>query len=96
MSNGTLDTAHSKNVSTSSQVGTGIYCLKITATVTNANATVDTGNDGGQFGSASVVLGGEDPSNYIGTLCPSGDNAIVGVSTTSGSNANYSTWSDFN
>jgi hypothetical protein len=97
LSNGTLDTAHSKNVSTSSEATTGLYCLKITVPVVNASATVDVGNDNtGLFGAASAILSGQDPHGYITSLCPSGDNALIGVEENSGNNADYSTWSNFN
>jgi hypothetical protein len=97
LSNGTLDTAHSKNVSASSLAFPGIYCLKITVPVSNASATVDVGNDGtGKFGAASAILGGQDPTNLVTSLCPAGDNAIIGVEDNTGANASYSTWSNFN
>jgi len=36
LANGTLDTAHSKNVSAVTQEGTGIYCLTVTVPVTTS------------------------------------------------------------
>jgi hypothetical protein len=60
-------------------------------------STVDTGGNGGFFGFASGVLAGQDPSGFIGALCPAGSNVIVGVSDAGGSaNADYPTWSVFN
>jgi hypothetical protein len=93
---GTLDAAHSKNVSASSNVGTGVYCATVTVNVVNATSTVDTGGNGGFFGFSSVVLAGQDPSGFIGALCPAGSNVIVGVADGGGSNANYPTWTAFN
>jgi hypothetical protein len=84
-------------VSSSVHVGTGVYCGTVTVNVANATSTVDTGGNGGFFGFSSVVLAGQDPSNFIGILCPAGSNFIVGVSDAGGaSNADYPTWTAFN
>lgn len=96
MSDGTLDATHSKNVSAASTVSTGIYCLKVSVAVNDAVSTVDAGNNGGFFGSAVVILSGQDPSGFIPVLCPAGDNALVATFDTSGANANDSTWTIFN
>lgn len=64
--------------------------------MTNATTSVDSGNNGGNFASASAVLGAEDPSHLVSTLCPAGDNAIIGTWDTTGANANEPTWSAFN
>jgi hypothetical protein len=93
---GVLDAANSKNVSAASKAGgTGIYCLKVTVPVTNVSGTVDIANAGGQFGSVSAVLSGQDPSNFIGILCPAGDNVLVGAEH-AGSNVDYGFWVNFN
>jgi hypothetical protein len=97
LSDGTLDVAHSKNVASASKTATtGIFCLKISVPVTNASATVDAGNSNGLPGSASVALIGQDPNNYIGTDCPVGDNAVVGVINGTGGNADRAFWAEFN
>jgi hypothetical protein len=94
-STGVLDTANSKNVTAASNISTGVFCLKVTVPVTNVSGTVDTGNSGGQFGGVSAVLSGQDPSNYIGTLCPAGDNVLVGTDH-GGTNQNFAFWVNFN
>jgi hypothetical protein len=94
-STGVLDTANSKNVTAASNISTGVFCLKVTVPVTNVSGTVDTGNSGGQFGGVSAVLSGQDPSNYIGTICPAGDNVLVGTDH-GGTNQNFAFWVNFN
>jgi hypothetical protein len=97
MGDGTLDAAHSKNVSATSHVATGIFCATVTVNVTNMTSTVDAGNSGGAFGSADGVLAGQDPGGFIAALCPAGSNVIVGAATADGSsNADYATWTAFN
>jgi Collagen triple helix repeat (20 copies) len=92
---GVLDTANSKNVSVASKSGLGIYCLKVTVPVTNVSGMVDIANAGGQFGSVSAVLSGQDPANFIGTLCPAGDNVLVGAEH-GAANVDYGFWVNFN
>lgn len=99
LANGTLDSAHSKNVSASSNPSQGVYCLKIAVAVANASATVDFANSGGsgKFGIASAVLSGQDPPNLIVNYCPAGDNALVGTAdSTTGTIDNRAFWITFN
>lgn len=98
LSDGKLDTAHSKNVSEASSAGTGsgLFCLKVTAPFSNATSTVDTGDSSGQFGFASAILKGQDPSKFIAILCPEGDNAIIGTANTKGENHDMAFWVSFN
>ncbi len=93
---GTLDTAHSKNVSASSLISPGVYCVTVAVAVSNVTATVDAGNSGGNAGVASAILASQDPANFIGTLCPAGSNVIIYVVDGSGASADYPTWSAFN
>jgi hypothetical protein len=95
-STGVLDTSHSKNVSTASVSGTGIFCLKVTVPVSNVSSTVDTGNSEGIFGFASGVLAGQDPGKFIATLCPEGDNVLVGIAEHKGENKSMAFWVNFN
>ncbi len=96
LATGTLDVAHSKNVSTSSKAaGTGIFCLKTTVPVTIAFGAVDTSASGGQFGALSAVLGGQDETNIVGTFCPAGDNVLAGTFNEEGKNANLGFWIGF-
>ncbi len=96
LATGELDTAHSKNVSSAVKVGTGLVCLKVTVPVTNATGTVDTGGSGGTFGGFSAILSQEDPSKYVETLCPAGDNVVGGTFATTGANAERAFWIVFN
>jgi hypothetical protein len=94
LANGTLDTAHSRNVSAASNPSTGVYCLKIDVPVVNASATVDFG---GKFGIADAVLRGEDPANEVGTFCSAADNALVGTAgADTGTVDNRAFWVTFN
>jgi hypothetical protein len=92
---GTLDTAHSKNVSASILGGLGIYCATVTVAVSNVTSTVDVGGSG-STGTAGDVLAGQDPTNLIGVFCPSGSNVLIYVLSASGTPADYPTWSTFN
>jgi hypothetical protein len=94
LANGTIDTTRSKNVSTASNPDPGIYCLKTTVSVANATASVD--GESNTFGAASVLLSGQDPSNYIGQLCPAGDDALIWVEDLSGANEDVPTYATFN
>ena len=60
LANGTVDSAHSKDV-TVSHPFTGVYCLNVTGGATNAVATRDTTSEAGLI-SAGVIL----------TVCPTG------------------------
>jgi hypothetical protein len=93
--NGTLDTSHSKNVSASSLTATGVYCLKVSVPVVSVTGAADAESTG-NFASVSAVMGGQDPHNYIGTFCPSGDNVIIGEMDGSGNNVDAGFWLSFN
>jgi hypothetical protein len=81
LSNGMLDTAHSKNVTAATAQSGEEECLKTSVPVVNATAGVDVGGLGipvSTIGSVSVVLGGQDPNNILGLVhCPAGDNVLV-------------------
>jgi hypothetical protein len=79
LSNGTIDVAHSKNVTSVSMFSAGVYCLKTSVPVRNASATVDLANSAGQFGIAIAVIKGEDPAGFVSSYCPGGENVIVGT-----------------
>jgi hypothetical protein len=97
MFNGTLDPAHSKNVLAASRITSGIFCLKVAVPVSNATGMVDAGNTpAGGFGYVSAVLRGEDPSDFTGRVCPSGDNVLVGTADHTGTNADMAFWINFN
>jgi hypothetical protein len=96
LANGTLDTAHSKNVSVASRSDTGVYCLNVTVPVVNATATNDFAATG-RFGSASAVLSGQDSAGFLKTHCPAGDNVLVGTADAdSGTVADRAFWVTFN
>ena len=95
LASGALDTSHSKNVSTASTVGLGLYCLKVTVAVTNASGVVDTG-EAEATGEVAAVLSGQDPKKFIEALCPAGDNVIVRVDNHEGLNENSAFWVNFN
>jgi hypothetical protein len=93
---GALDTAHSKNVSASSNPSTGVYCLKVAVPVVNAAATNDFSSTG-HFGTASAVLGGQDPGNFIKAYCPAGTDVLVGTADAdTGTIAERGFWVTFN
>lgn len=96
LSNGTLDTADSKNVSSASLASgePGIYCLKVTVPAVNATANVDIG-ESQTVGYASVVLSGHDPENDLGTFCPSGTNVAV-ITDSNGGNTDLAFYISFN
>jgi Collagen triple helix repeat (20 copies) len=93
---GTLDTAHSKNVTAANLVSTGIFCLKTAVAIKNAAGMVDTGNSGGEFGFVSAVLAGQDAIKAIAILCPEGDNVLIGTANHEGNNHNMAFWVNFN
>jgi hypothetical protein len=96
-STGLLDAAHSKNVSSVTAKGSGIYCLRVDVAVANATASVDPANSPSTgFGFASVALGGQDPADVIGLSCPAGSNVILGTADHSGANANMAFFVTFN
>jgi hypothetical protein len=74
---GSLDAAHSKNV-TGAHIGitSASYCMTVTVPVNVGVASVDSGGSGLQ-GDASVVLAGQDPGGHIPVVCASGGNALV-------------------
>jgi len=97
LATGELDTANSKNVSSSSKAsGTGIFCLQVTVPVTNVSGAVDTAGSGGAFGALSAIVGGQDPGKLIGAFCPAGDNVLAGTFNEAGANANMAFWISFN
>ncbi len=97
-SGGTLDTANSKDVDAVTNPSAGLYCLHITAHVTNASATVDTGNSGGLIGYADAAIAGEDPGGVIGTSCSSlpGANAVVSTAAINGALSDRGFWITLN
>lgn len=92
---GVLDTSHSKNVSAASRIAEGGYCLKTTVPVSNASGMIDTGEaeDIGEV--AGIILAGQDPKNFIGILCPAGDNVLV-VVREKGTAKSIAFWVNFN
>jgi hypothetical protein len=96
LATGALDAEHSKNISVTSRASLGVYCLKVTTRVANATATNDFGATG-KFGTASAVLSGQDPSSFITTNCPAGDNVLVGTADAqTGTAADRGFWVTFN
>ena len=92
LSDGTLDSADSKNVTAVSSPIDGWYCMKVSVPVHGVIATVDSGDSGGDYGFASGVLASSDPDGYIASDCPSGSNAFVGTAAADGSNAPRAIW----
>jgi hypothetical protein len=92
LANGTIDLAHSKNVSASISPAPGRYCLKVAVPVSTVSATVDAQDRQNAFASGAV---GWVNGNAISYVCPYGYNALIVVANSSG-HVSYPTFSVFN
>ena len=92
---GRLDRTHSRNVSSSTRIETGIYCVRVTIPVSNMVAMPDVDTTGKPV-AASGVLGGQDPAKYIQRFCPAADDAIVIIGDPGGATVNDGFWVTFN
>lgn len=95
LSDGTLDSSHSKNVTAVSEPSTGFYCMKVTVPAGGLTAAVDLGDSNGTLGYASGDVNGEDPQGNIPGTCPAGSNALVITANDTGSNTALAFWVAF-
>jgi hypothetical protein len=92
---GVLDTAHSKNVSTASQGGTGIFCLTVTVPVTNVTGTEDLGSSLVNGNVVAALAGQGEGAGVINEFCPDGTNALI-VTEKGEIDKNLAFWVSFN
>jgi hypothetical protein len=96
LSDGSLDAAHSKNVTVTGHPNPAGYCLAVSAPFSVAAGAGDAGNTGGNNVTISPVIASQDPGGRVGMLCPGGSNVLVGTWSQAGGATSAAFWITFN